>query len=165
MGTSQPSIESRSSRVAPWWSSLLLVAGCQLGGVSAGISSDPVGPSFDTSSLGPPGGGRTGQMYGKSGRARLKASAGSDAETKSPDAPRQRTAATSSQTTAGSRRGLDRLNDPNESSDSSREPRTAQADTTPSRRALPASAEEPETLGTSPKPRAIRTIPVDESDE
>jgi hypothetical protein len=160
---------------APWlpplWRShqslsiLLLLTGCQLGGVSAGISSDPVGPTFDTSSLGPPGGGRTGQLYGKSGRARVKEDAQDDTAADRSDAPsRARTAASTPPDKAGSRRGLDRLSDSADSSDSSDDRQTAAASSTPSRRALPVSAEEPETLGTSPKPRAIRTIPVDESE-
>jgi hypothetical protein len=145
---------------------LLLLAGCQLGGVSAGISSDPVGPTFDTSSLGPPGGGRTGQLYGKSGRARVKADARGDTTADRSDAPSpQRTASNTSPAKTSSNRDLDPLSDPADTSDTSHDRPTAEASRTPARRALPVSAEEPETLGTSPKPRAIRTIPVDESED
>jgi hypothetical protein len=124
-------------------------AGCQLGGFSAGVSSDPVGPTFDTSSLPPPGAGRTGQAYGKSGRARLRASAETAQGSNDSAAPPRRPRTLESTATASLG---DDVAGGEESPDQS----------APTSRALPVSAEEPEVLGRSPRPQPVRTIPVEE---
>ncbi len=56
------------------WLVLIGLAGCQSVGFSAGIGSDPGGAGSDISSASPARTSRTGQSYGRSGRARLKGS-------------------------------------------------------------------------------------------
>lgn len=56
------------------WLVLIGLAGCQSVGFSAGIGSDPGGTGSDIASASPARTSRTGQSYGRSGRARLKGS-------------------------------------------------------------------------------------------
>ena len=142
--------------MVPW------LTGCQLGGFSAGVSSDPAGPTFDTSSLGPPGGGRSGQSYGKSGRARLRASTSEesrDGEVASRPSRRPRTLSSPAERevdATGPTASLeaDAASTPVESGEpASDEPARS--------RALPVSSEEPEVLGRSPRPKPVRTIPTE----
>lgn len=131
------------------------LAGCQLSGISAGVSSDPLGPTFDTASLGPRGGGRTGQAYGKSGRARLRpADTGKETPDGNPQARRARTLSSENGAPA---------NPSTASQGEDVDLGIESAETSPGKsRALPVSAEEPEVLGRSPRPKPVRAIPVEE---
>lgn len=141
--------------IVPW------VTGCRLGGFSAGVSSDPAGPTFDTSSLGPPGGGRSGQSYGKSGRARLRASTAEEQEggaVASRPPRRPRTLSSPAEREADSAGPTASLNAAAESD-------TLESDEPAHSRALPVSSEEPEVLGRSPRPKPVRTIPTEETSD